>query len=408
MIVDKHFYDTIPVNREITDEKAEAILQKYEVPQFSQIETVSIADMQPKEKVQNVPVLIGSFTDGVTGTGSQHATIKMMNSAGSFTAKLWDNNTGIVNKVKGWIEGKEYSGVYLVSGEIKVWAGNKQLTLDSIEPTLDRNPMCFLPKTQSELEKIVVELFSYIYELPKVNRSAIKKYFDSHWNEFVTKPAAKGWHHAYVGGLIKHKVGVLRVAHHIASSPDPYREMIELIDVANKAHQQDMINNLNSEAPKTYRYLPYGDGGISHLYELAAGFAEACKTTKVDWDTLATAAIFHDVGKELEYAMPGENINKFDSLYLPGEPHFANAIEMDPSGSKLGHIYLGLKMFQQTSWSLDERFTREQEIEIEHCILSHHSKLEWGSPIRPATPNAFILCFADYCDSRWAMVDPVQ
>ncbi|WP_460291260.1 HDIG domain-containing metalloprotein, partial [Bacillus cereus] len=364
MIVDKHFYDTIPVNREITDEKAEAILQKYEVPQFSQIETVSIADMQPKEKVKNVPVLIGSFTDGVTGTGSQHATIKMMNSAGSFTAKLWDNNTGIVNKVKGWIEGKEYSGVYLVSGEIKVWAGNKQLTLDSIEPTLDRNPMSFLPKTQSNLEKIVLELFSYIHELPKVNRSAVKKYFDSHWNEFVTKPAAKGWHHTYVGGLIKHKVGVLRVAHHIASSPDPYRSMIELIDVANKAHQQDMINNLNSEVPKTYRYLPYGDGGISHLYELSAGFAEACKTMEVDWATLATAAIFHDVGKELEYAMPGENINKFDSLYLPDEPYFANAIEMDPSGSKLGHIYLGLKMFQKTSWSLDERFTREQEIEI--------------------------------------------
>jgi 3'-5' exoribonuclease len=39
-------------------------------------------------------------------------------------------------------------------------------------------------------------------------------------------------------------------------------------------------------------------------------------------------------------------------------------------------------------------------MELKHLVLSHHGRLEWGSPVMPKTPEAFILHFLDMIDSR--------
>jgi 23S rRNA maturation-related 3'-5' exoribonuclease YhaM len=35
-----------------------------------------------------------------------------------------------------------------------------------------------------------------------------------------------------------------------------------------------------------------------------------------------------------------------------------------------------------------------------HCMLSHHGRREWGSPVEPVTPEAYILHVADMLSSR--------
>jgi len=37
---------------------------------------------------------------------------------------------------------------------------------------------------------------------------------------------------------------------------------------------------------------------------------------------------------------------------------------------------------------------------IEHLLLSHHGRKEWGSPVEPLTAEAFILHAADMMSSR--------
>ena len=41
-----------------------------------------------------------------------------------------------------------------------------------------------------------------------------------------------------------------------------------------------------------------------------------------------------------------------------------------------------------------------------HIILSHHGQLEYGSPKEPATPEAVLIHFLDYNDSRLASLEP--
>ena len=38
--------------------------------------------------------------------------------------------------------------------------------------------------------------------------------------------------------------------------------------------------------------------------------------------------------------------------------------------------------------------------ELEHCILSHHGELEFGSPKKPALIEAVALAFADNTDAK--------
>ena len=38
--------------------------------------------------------------------------------------------------------------------------------------------------------------------------------------------------------------------------------------------------------------------------------------------------------------------------------------------------------------------------ELKHCIIAHHGELEYGSPKKPAIPEAFALNFADCADAK--------
>ena len=37
---------------------------------------------------------------------------------------------------------------------------------------------------------------------------------------------------------------------------------------------------------------------------------------------------------------------------------------------------------------------------LKHCLAAHHGKLEWGSPITPSVPEAYLLHIADNLDAE--------
>jgi 3'-5' exoribonuclease len=47
-----------------------------------------------------------------------------------------------------------------------------------------------------------------------------------------------------------------------------------------------------------------------------------------------------------------------------------------------------------------EGFPDELEMKLKHMILSHHGKLEHGSPVRPMTVEALLLSYIDNMDAQ--------
>lgn len=112
--------------------------------------------------------------------------------------------------------------------------------------------------------------------------------------------------------------------------------------------------------------------------KLCAFFAE--RYPILNRDLLITSALFHDIGKL-------EELSAFP------------ANDYTDEGQLLGHIAMGMEIVGMRIRQIDG-FPRKLANELKHCILAHHGELEYGSPKKPAIPEAVALNFADNLDAK--------
>lgn len=101
-------------------------------------------------------------------------------------------------------------------------------------------------------------------------------------------------------------------------------------------------------------------------------------------DLLLTGVILHDIGKVYELAW---------------DTGFEYTIE----GTLLGHIQMGIELVEKTIDKLPGFPPRLRTLVV-HMILSHHGKLEFGSPKLPMIPEALVLNFVDDLDAKMQAV----
>ena len=104
----------------------------------------------------------------------------------------------------------------------------------------------------------------------------------------------------------------------------------------------------------------------------------------LDRDLLLTGVILHDIGKIRE---------------LSWDIGFEYTIE----GVLLGHIQIGTALAERAIDSLPN-FPPKLQTLVLHMILSHHGKLEFGSPKLPMIPEALVLNFLDDLDAKMQAV----
>lgn len=104
----------------------------------------------------------------------------------------------------------------------------------------------------------------------------------------------------------------------------------------------------------------------------------------IDRDLLLTGVILHDIGKVRE---------------LSWEIGFEYTVD----GMLLGHIQIGAALAERTMDSLPD-FPPKLKTLVLHMILSHHGKLEFGSPKLPMIPEALVLNFLDDLDAKMQAV----
>jgi 3'-5' exoribonuclease len=126
-------------------------------------------------------------------------------------------------------------------------------------------------------------------------------------------------------------------------------------------------------------------GLLEHVVSLL-GLADniAAHYPLLDRDLLVTGVILHDIGKIRE---------------LSWEVGFDYTVE----GVLLGHIQMGVDLVEKTIAGLPDFPGRLQTLVL-HMILSHHGKLEFGSPKLPMIPEALALNFIDDLDAKMQAV----
>ena len=105
---------------------------------------------------------------------------------------------------------------------------------------------------------------------------------------------------------------------------------------------------------------------------------------EVDPDLLVTGAILHDVGKVRE---------------LGWKSSFSYTLE----GQMIGHISIAQGMLREKVQALAP-FPEKLRLLVEHMILSHHGRYEFGSPKLPMTPEAILLSALDDLEAKMQAV----
>lgn len=125
----------------------------------------------------------------------------------------------------------------------------------------------------------------------------------------------------------------------------------------------------------------YDGGYAKHVHgvmKLARVHAKMVGDKYVNLDLVTAGAFFHDVGKFASYAEKGLNRTK--------------------AGRLLGHIAQGLPVVAKLceEHGVDD----ETATMLQHIVVSHHGKKDYGSPEIPMTIEAEIVCWADMADSK--------
>ena len=181
--------------------------------------------------------------------------------------------------------------------------------------------------------------------------------------------------------------------------PIPYSQMADdlqsLVETIQRPHLRELLDRLIDrayhEAPAAkYYHQAYRHGLLEHCLSVAQGVnAMAAPFPKIDRDLAVTGALLHDIGKVETYSWS------------------TGAIELTDRGKLAGEIPLGYYRVRREIERI-EGFPAADADALLHIILSHHGKLEHGSPVVPCTREATLVHFIDNLGGNLGSFDRIE
>jgi len=254
--------------------------------------------------------------------GGSYLALTLADRSGQFEGRMWD---GIDEQARLCDAGSYVK----VQGTVSKYQGKWQITVKKMRPAAanEVDPSDFVPTTTRDIPTMWAALRAYANNFQDADlKRLMNTFFDDPAiaEAYQHAPAARGLHHAWIGGLLEH--------------------VLDLVDLC---------------------------------AVVAPHYAEVNK------DLLLTGAMLHDIGKIRE---------------LSWGSSFAYTTE----GQLVGHISIGMGMLREkiNEISKSKPFPEKLRVLVEHMLLSHHGKLEFGSPKLPMTPEALVLSALDDLEAK--------
>lgn len=147
----------------------------------------------------------------------------------------------------------------------------------------------------------------------------------------------------------------------------------------------------DSQISEKYKLAPaatsyhhaYLGGLLEHVSSLVELGDRVCDHyPALDRDLVIAGLVLHDLGKIEELS-------------------YSRSFGYSTRGRLLGHLAIALEIVREKIRAFPD-FPENVRDQVEHIILSHHGKLEWGSPKEPMFPEALVVHYLDDLDSKLA------
>jgi 3'-5' exoribonuclease len=171
-----------------------------------------------------------------------------------------------------------------------------------------------------------------------------------------------------------------------------WRDFLAFADSIKVPELRATVRNVVDDVGEAFRTAPaasvmhhaYRHGLLEHTVHMArAARALLPLYPEVDPDLAMAGVLLHDCGKAIEY-------------------EGTLATRRGRRGILQGHVILGYQLARKAA--LKAKLDPDRTERLEHVILSHQGKLEWGAAVLAATPEAVFVSKVDELDARMGMV----
>ncbi len=186
------------------------------------------------------------------------------------------------------------------------------------------------------------------------------------------------------------------VANLVETAPEDadalWKELGGFVESIARGELRAAVRHVLEEIGEPFRTAPaatmmhhaYRHGLLEHTVHMArAAKALLPLYPEVDPDLAMAGILLHDVGKTIEY-------------------EGALAAKRGRRGILQGHVVLGYQLVRRAA--IKAKLDPDRTERLEHIILSHQGKLEWGAAVLAATPEAVFVSKVDELDARMGMV----
>jgi 3'-5' exoribonuclease len=292
----------------------------------------------------------------------QYLAITLADKTGQFEARMWEDFAGVLETCS--------AGCYVkVQGTISKYQGKFQITLSKMRlaAAVEIDTADFIPTSEYDIPTMAAELRGYVAAFRNTHlRRLVLAFLDDPklGPQFIEAPAAKRLHHAWIGGLLEHVLCLVRVC--LATAPFYPEVNADLLVTGAILHDIGKVRELSWGSSFDYTL----EGQLIGHISIAQGLLHE-KIAQIDAEAAAVARTQDVAGATAE------------TLRLPleiSETALEEALPTEPVSGP---------------------FPPQLRLLIEHMILSHHGKLEFGSPKLPMTPEAMLLSALDDLEAKF-------
>ena len=172
---------------------------------------MSIIDLRPGVELLREPFLLHDVVRRQAKDGRPFLLATLRDRSGQIAGVYWD----VPLAVDVWAR----PGLAVaVSGRVNLYKDALQVNISALERAGDVDMTAFLPASQRPLETMRAELRATIEGLAEPWRELLARLLleGEVAERFATAPAARGMHHAYIGGLLEHTLSMAAVARLLA------------------------------------------------------------------------------------------------------------------------------------------------------------------------------------------------
>lgn len=153
---------------------------------------------------------------------------------------------------------------------------------------------------------------------------------------------------------------------------------------------ESVVDSFKSAPAATSNHHAYRSGLLEHCLSMTRLARNICRhyahyyPGDLNQDLVIAGCVLHDIGKIEEL-------------------QFQRSFRYSTQGQLVGHITQGVEMLSEAVRRMEPTPPKDLVDQLKHLILSHHGKREYGSPVKPRTPEAMLLHQIDMIDSRMNM-----